>query len=363
MPLLHGSFIAAAGGRYRAGALMFFRRHDNGTDAGVESLREELASLAGAARSGDCDAARRALHLRHLIGLAQLEGPAEDAGFVEPAAAPSGPDGLPEVPASELTAEVVRGAILDRGGLLVRNLVPEKPAVRIAELIDRALDAREALTRGDESECGRFERFEADPRWTLEERPYVEGHGGLWTVDSPFASAEVCGLFNELGLVDLAREYLREQPLLSVQKSTLRKVDPNSEVIRHIMGQGAGGGWHQDGKFLGPVKALNVWISLSRCGDVAPGMDLVPRRLEQFVATGTEGAPASWAVSPDVAADAAGDRGIVRPIFNPGDVLLFDEMFLHSTATEEGMPNPRFAVETWFFASSAFPQEYAPIAL
>ena len=29
---------------------------------------------------------------------------------------------------------------------------------------------------------------------------------------------------------------------------------------------------------MGDVRALNVWLSLSRCGDEAPGMDVVPRR-------------------------------------------------------------------------------------
>ena len=341
---------------------MFFRRQNTADVPRIEELRADLESVAGGARS-DPEAARRALQLRHRIGIAELESRMEDRGYAESASAPIGSDQLPEIQAAELTAEVARGAILDRGCLLVRGLVPEEQVKRVAELIERALDARETQFRGNRAEPGYFEHFEADPQWPLDERSYVEGHGGFWTADSPFATAEVCHLFGDLGLTDLARDYLREEPLLSVQKSTLRKVDPRSEVIKHIMGQGAGGGWHQDGKFLGDVKALNVWISLSRCGDVAPGMDLVPRRLEEFVPTGTEGAPAAWAVSPHVAEEAAGDRGIVRPIFNPGDVLLFDEMFLHSTATEEDMPDPRLAVETWFFGSSAYPQEYAPLAL
>jgi hypothetical protein len=341
---------------------MFFRRQNTADASRIEELRGELESIAGAA-SSDPDAARRALQLRHRMGIAQLEDPSGDDGYAEPTSAPVGSDQLPEIQAAELTAGVTRGAILDRGCLLVRGLVPDERVKRMGELIESALAARETMFRGDNPEPGHFEHFVADPQWPLDERSYVEGHGGFWTADSPFATAEVVRLFDDLDLADLARDYLREEPLLSVQKSTLRKVDPKSEVIRHIMGQGAGGGWHQDGKFLGDVKALNVWIALSRCGDVAPGMDLVPRRLEEFVPTGTEGAPASWAVSPHVAAEAAGDRGIVRPIFNPGDVLLFDEMFLHSTATEEDMPDPRLAVETWFFGSSAYPQEYAPVAL
>jgi hypothetical protein len=151
--------------------------------------------------------------------------------------------------------------------------------------------------------------------------------------------------------------------MVSVQKGTLRKVDPRNDVIREVIGRGAGGGWHQDGQFLGSVKALNVWISLSRCGDVAPGMDLVPRRLAEIAPTGTEGAPLDWAVAENVVREVAGDSGIVRPVFDPGDVLFFDEMFLHTTAMDETMSEPRYAIETWFFGASAYPREYAPIAL
>ena len=111
------------------------------------------------------------------------------------------------------------------------------------------------------------------------------------------------------------------------------------------------------------MRALNVWLSLSRCGDVAPGLDIVPRRLEEIVPTGTEGAVFDWSVSRAVTEEAAGDVEIMRPIFEPGDVLLFDELFLHATAAEPEMPNMRYAVESWFFGPSAFPAGYAPLAV
>jgi hypothetical protein len=66
-------------------------------------------------------------------------------------------------------------------------------------------------------------------------------------------------------------------------------------------------------------------------------------------------------VSQTKAEEAAGERGIVRPIFEPGDALLFDEMFLHQTAADPAMPKPRYALEAWFFGGSAFPSAYAPI--
>ena len=60
---------------------------------------------------------------------------------------------------------------------------------------------------------------------------------------------------------------------------------------------------------------------------------------------------------------AAGEAGVVRPIFKPGDAMFFDELFLHKTGSDPVMPKPRFAVESWFFGASGFAQEYSPLAV
>ena len=64
-----------------------------------------------------------------------------------------------------------------------------------------------------------------------------------------------------------------------------------------------------------------------------------------------------------VAGGAAGDKPVHPPIFEPGDALFFDELFLHKTGSDPSMPNPRYAIENWFFGGSGFPREYAPIAV
>jgi hypothetical protein len=112
---------------------------------------------------------------------------------------------------------------------------------------------------------------------------------------------------------------------------------------------------------MGDVRALNLWLSLSRCGDEAPGLDIVPRRLEHIAIGHVEMLDVAGARRQAEAA--AGDVAIVRPIFEPGDALFFDEMFLHQTGSDPGMPKPRFAIESWFFGASAFPGDYAPIAV
>ena len=124
------------------------------------------------------------------------------------------------------------------------------------------------------------------------------------------------------------------------------------------------GDWHQDGAFLGAgIRTVNVFLSLSPCGEAAPGLDVVPRRVDHIVETGTHGAWFDWSVGPELVERIAADAGVVRPIFEAGDALLFDELFLHQTASDPAMPKPRFAVESWFFGASAFPADYAPVAV
>ncbi len=114
---------------------------------------------------------------------------------------------------------------------------------------------------------------------------------------------------------------------------------------------------------MGEVRSLNLWLSLSRCGDVSPGLDILPRRLEHYVATATDEAVLDYTISQRNVDDVAGETPVLRPIFEPGDALFFDELFLHQTGSDASMPNPRYAVENWFFGASGFPDEYAPIAV
>ena len=186
----------------------------------------------------------------------------------------------------------------------------------------------------------------------LSVRPWIREGGGVLAVDSPMLSAEMVELFEKAGLPRLVEGYLGEKPLISLQKTTLRKAEPS-----------VAGAWHQDGSFMGDVRALNLWLSLSRCGDESPGLDMVPRRLDYLVTQQTEEAVLSIQVSQAMAEEAAGDRGIIRPIFEPGDALLFDDLFLHATGSDPAMPKPRYAVENWFFGASGFPVEYGPIAV
>jgi hypothetical protein len=319
-----------------------------------EQLQARIQELSEARRSNPSRELERELgRLRNLCGIRRIDGADSSPAFPDPDFAALPNTGLPEFTRDAVTPELLRAGILRDGCLLVRGLVPRSEAARFADQIDRSFAERDSHDDGKPWDEAYYEEFSPDPRLGTEfARPWIKAGGGVLAVDSPLLGFELMEMFEQAGLPDLVRGYLGEPPLLTGQKTTLRKADPSVP-----------GAWHQDGKFMGPVRALNLWLALSRCGDEAPGLDIVPRRLEDFVTTETDEAAFNNMISQRQAEEAAGDQPILRPIFEPGDALFFDEMFLHKTGSDVTMPNPRFAIESWFFGGSAFPMEYAPIAI
>jgi Phytanoyl-CoA dioxygenase (PhyH) len=327
--------------------------HDvfRGTD---EELSAEIARLTAENRAArDPQTERRLLWLRHLAGIRTLNVERPAPHYPEPDRSQL-PDGerLPPIAPDHLTPELLRAGILRDGAVRVRGLVDSAKALGFADEIERSLQERERLQQGGTADPAYYDEFEADEGYGINIRWWIKEGGGLLAVDAPRLTFDMVELFSGAGLQDLVNGYLGEPGLISIHKTTLRKADPS-----------VGGAWHQDGAFMGPVRALNLWLSLSHCGDEAPGLDLVPRRLDHLVATQTEEAVLDMQVSQAKAEEAAGDAGIVRPIFEPGDALLFDELFLHATGSDPAMPKPRYAIESWFFGASGFPGDYAPIAV
>ena len=323
----------------------------------TEEILAEIEELTGSNRDGrDAESEVRLVNLRHAAGVQLLDDDGTDARFPEPSfdRLRNRNGELIGITPEELTPEALRAGILRDGCLLVRGVLSRDEAGHLIEQINSAFDARAELRAGRPADAGYYREFPLEPGFAGEEggREWTAAGGGLWVADSPHLTFEMLECFDRAGLTGVITDYLGERPLISVQKCTLRKVNPD-----------AGHGWHQDGAFLGEVRALNVWLALSRCGDESPGMDIVPKRLDHIVPTGTEGAVFEWSVSPEMAKEEAGEAGVLRPIFEPGDVLLFDELFLHSTAADPRMKKSRMAIESWFFGASASPGQYAPLAV
>ena len=300
----------------------------------------------------------RILRLRYRAGTAMaLEASGSDLEpFPEPALdrLPER-DGaeLPEFGPDDLDPELLRAAILRDGCILVRGLIDRARALELARGIDRSFADRERQPSSQSGSQGWYEELRLGRRnpGLVAMRPWIQAGGGVLAADSPRMAFDMFESFARAGLRATIGGYLGERPVVSVQKCTLRKAEPS-----------VSGAWHQDGAFMGNVRSLNAWVSLSRCGDEAPGLDLVPRRLDELVPTGGDDVGLETQVSEATAERAAGDLGILRPIFEPGDGLLFDDLFLHRTGSDPAMPRPRFAIESWFFSPSTFPEDYAPLA-
>ena len=322
-------------------------------DGTSEELRAEIERLTAAARAEpDPAAERQLLRLRHAAGTRLLDAARERPPQPAPTDLP-GDGALPEIAPEQLTPGLLRAGILRDGCLLVRGLVAREDALEFARLIDRVFAERERHDAGESAADGYYEEFGPYPRFhPVAERPWIKEGGGVLAADSPRLTFRMLELLAAAGVPALVAGYLGEPPLFTVQKTTLRRAEP-----------AVPGAWHQDGAFMGDVRSLNLWLALSRCGDVAPGLDIVPRRLDGLVATQTDEAVLPYQVSQRRAEEAAGETPIVRPVFEPGDALFFDGMLLHQTGSDPAMPRPRFGIESWFFGASGFPGTFTPMAI
>lgn len=264
-------------------------------------------------------------------------------------------DTPPEIGPDQVDAEHI-GGLLHHGCVIVRGLFSAEAAARMVDHIDRALTEYDALPNGmPDSDEGRwFRPFDPGPdsysvhllrRWTADRR-------GLWLPDSPPALFDVLESFGELGVIEAIEEYLGERPAMSLQKTTLRRVEPAERIAS----------MHQDGAFLqGPVRTVNVWVALTACGGSdsdAPCLDIHPRRIDELLEP--TGPPVPNAIPFETTQVLERAAPAQRPRFEAGDALIFDELFAHRTVFEPTMTVDRYALECWLFAPSAFPGDYIP---
>jgi hypothetical protein len=270
----------------------------------------------------------------------------------------AGPGSLPEVAAAELTPTLLKQALGESGHLVVRGYLAAGETAPLRHQIDNILQARVRT----ESGAARRE----DPAWYYPSPHFPGKHvsysrrnaaskfgqtGSVPVLDSPRGTFNLIEVFRKAGLDRLLADYFSDQPVIATRKWMFRLVEPRQDVDN-----GIGGGWHQDGQFMGDsINTVNLWIALSECGDTAdaPGIAIIPRRFRELLEFGTRGARLDWTVGAELVAEIAADTPMVRPHFNAGDALFFDHLSLHRTGHASGQTARRYAIESWFYAASA----------
>jgi hypothetical protein len=293
----------------------------------------------------------RMVELRHLAATGFDGGPEREPWpprFDDPF--PDVTDVLPEVPAADLTAEVVSAAVAHHGALLVRGLYDAGRCAASVELIDRVTDARTRSSDDELADPDLYAPFVADATASAGLRKNRVGkRGGTWLADSPAAAARVMEDLHDVGAVGVVTGHFGQRPVFSLQKSTLRRAQPEYNLS----------GWHQDGSFLGEgTRAMNVWVALTDCGGhrPTPGLQVVPRRIEEILPL--DGGLGSVSIADATVAAAARGTAPIEPSFAAGDALFFDGHFVHRTHLVPDMTEPRYAIECWFFSPNHASQKY-----
>jgi hypothetical protein len=256
----------------------------------------------------------------------------------------------PEIHRSDLDADILAGAIGHHGSLIVREMVSPEEVTELRSAIRSAFEAREEYATSGEATAWYAPRAEGQHHAFGSER-FVR------IIDSPRTLFLLLEIYGRNGMVDIITEHLGERPALSAHKCALRKLTPKPDE--------RSSDYHQDGSFLGAgIRTVNVWLPLTRCGgesSTTAGLDVIPRRIDHILDTGVDGAWFDWTISETTVARAAEGTPVVRPVFEAGDAMLFDEVMVHRTGLSAGMVDERMAIESWFFAPSMYPDDHVPI--
>jgi hypothetical protein len=265
----------------------------------------------------------------------------------------------PEVARRDLTGELLNAALHHHGCLLVRGLLPPESCAGRRDDIDRAFEAFDdrGMFKPVEMTAPWYARLdfdegfeEPDPLATA----FLRSAGGVYAPTAPRAFVEYRNLLEDVGLIAAVGDYFQAIPILSVNKFVLRRI-----------GGGAQPTWHQDGYYLGASgRAVNLWVALSTCGGDSDtmGIDILSGPQQGLAAQGTHDAVDDRAIAQEVVEDLSRSTGrpIQRPLFEPGDGILFDQYFIHRSDTRP-LPKERYAIESWFLTAHNYPEHLIPV--
>ncbi len=105
--------------------------------------------------------------------------------------------------------------------------------------------------------------------------------------------------------------------------------------------------FHQDVTNYQRAEFLNVWIPFETAGERSAGLELLPVALSEQLAVTNRGDSFHPAVEIEEAEvyDRFGRDALVRPVLDPGDVLIFNQHTVHRTFMPDGADLTRSSIE------------------
>lgn len=292
----------------------------------------------------------------------------------EPTDAPSASDfRIPEVDAADLTVDILKKSIRERGCLIARNFFDADEVSAMRSYVDHAFainDNRDSFVHKylskqididevlEKTRADIKEKQKSNPTYTNTiklgktlAQPLGKNKSYL-TAQTPMLTEKLFKLYEKKALKALLRSYFDSEPCVSVYKWVLRRAAPPEAPID----------FHQDGAFMGDeITSINCWIPLSDCGAGCDlhGMDIVPVRFMQAFEKGT--GILNWTISPNSVIQKYSEEAIVTPTFRAGDMFFFDHLLVHRSQSIANPASRRYAIETWFFDSINFPKNQIPL--
>lgn len=257
--------------------------------------------------------------------------------------------GLP-VLRGTLDAGVVRSTIVAHGCVLVPGLLSGSLLADLRSTVEMAIAAQESLTTGTPSPDAQDWCHPFEP---LRHRLARAHAHGVLAVDTPRGLCRYLDALEESGMLAMVRRYFGGPVAFSGEKTAFRK---SNEVPP------AGYGWHQDGAFLGGerIRTLDIWITLTPAGRTAPGLEILPRRVDRILPAG---AAFAWDLSNELIERHYPEFSTVTPEFGAGDAILFDQLCVHRTGGPQQPTDTRISIECWMFGPESIPDDYTGFML
>ncbi|WP_101756534.1 phytanoyl-CoA dioxygenase family protein [Oceanicoccus sp. KOV_DT_Chl] len=254
---------------------------------------------------------------------------------------------IPRISYVNLSESILDDAMRNHGALIVENAISSDKAEELkAEIETVRSEHQKRLIDIAGYTCGRH--YRPLPAENKNNSYFI--NSSIYLAEAPLIFNAFYNILNTTKLRSLIVNYLGNHAAMSVEKSVLRKMEPdNSDKWQWA--------WHQDGAFLGDnIHSLNMWLALTDCGAEAPSLDVLTERYRAILPTGSGKALYDWSLCPDLIEDEIQKHGFEHTDFKQGDLIFFDHYNVHRTGMIKNMTKTRYAIESWFFSEYGFPE-------